>query len=86
MTGYVSTTYQTLLLLTATTLSGICDDHVVYCHDLGNNLATQSHGVMGCSGLRHLFSMRVCTLWTKSRAIIKTCGTSCRSAISKKRS
>lgn len=30
----------------------------------------------------HLFSMSVCTLWTRSRAIIRTCGTSCRSAIS----
>lgn len=33
----------------------------------------------------HLFSMSVCTLLTKSRAIVRTCGTLCRSAISEKR-
>ena len=55
------------------------------CQYVRNRLA-KNHGIMRCRALNHLFSMRICTLWTKSRAIIKTCGTSWRSAISRRRS
>lgn len=48
-----------------------------------HKLKTKENKTKDCSGVQlHLFSMSVCTLWTKSLAIISTCGTSCRSAIS----
>lgn len=63
---------------------GIYDNNMVRLLSL-RQVSTKELWVLTSSILHHLFSMSVCTLWTKSRAIIKTWGTLCLSAISEKK-
>lgn len=63
-----------------------CGSESILKNTLSHKFKTKQNKTKHDSGVRlHLFSMSVCTLWTKSLAIISTCGTSCRSAISDER-